>query len=271
MFKKIISLSRPRFWLYTLGPYLIGISAVNDIHSLKNVLLWYGFFYFLIPANIFIYAINDYSDQNIDQTNPKKHLQENYMKSVDAIFYKNVTMTSAILCIPLLFDNVLTSIVLTIFMFFSFFYSSVPIRFKAVPFIDSASNFFYILPGVIGYIFIFNTLPPLDTILAGCLWTAAMHLFSAIVDIPTDSKTGIKTTATVLGYTHSLIATSILWLLSIVLILKYSPFLMIGCIYPFLSVLILIKKYNIEKLYWLFPKINMILGFILFCIVLYKK
>ena len=268
--RKILLISRPRFWLYTLGPYLLGISVV-DAQRLLSIDIWYGFFYFLLPANVLIYGVNDYFDNLQDIQNPKKHKQEAYMRPQEARFYLLVISISFLLSLPLLIMGSSAGIVALIFLFFGIFYSCPPLRFKTRPFLDSLSNFFYILPGVFGYILVTDSLPPGDIVVAGMLWAISMHLFSAIVDIKADTKSGIKTSATVLGYKKSLIFVSLLWFFSLVIVLPYSALLLAGVIYPILPLYLLRTKADIAKIYWVFPWINAAIGFLLFWIIIYGK
>lgn len=269
--KRIFLLSRPRFWFYTLGPFVVGIAAGSEPQHLLSFDVWYFFFYFIFPANLFIYGVNDLFDRSLDIGNPKKHLQEIYMKSEDAKLYVRLIFISALFSIPLLTVNLLITSLFLLFIFLGFFYSSPPLRFKTKIWLDSISNSFYIIPGVIGYVLVTGELPAYDILIAGSLWAIAMHLFSAVVDIEYDKEAGIQTTAAMLGYKRSLILTSLVWLVSICLVLPYSPFLLAGFVYPLLPLLVLCNKVAINKIYWMFPWINAHLGFILFCIVLYES
>jgi 4-hydroxybenzoate polyprenyltransferase len=269
--KRILKLSRPRFWLYTLGPFLIGTAAGGNMNSIFRFEIWYGFLYFLLPANLFIYGVNDYFDRHIDSINPKKHKQEAYMRLKDARSSMLLAAISVLLCLPLLFINLQVSLALLTFIFVGFFYSSPPIRFKTKIVFDSFSNFFYIIPGIIGYLLIAGTMPPVNMFIAGSLWAIAMHLFSAIVDIEPDKKAGIRTSATALGYKKSLILTSLLWFSAATLVLPYSQLLLIGYMYAFLPLLVLFKKITVSRIYWIFPWINAVLGFLLFWIVLITR
>ncbi|HEX6279355.1 MAG TPA: hypothetical protein VFZ49_05000, partial [Pyrinomonadaceae bacterium] len=69
----ILQVSRPRFWLYAFGPYLVGLAAAiatrEDLVRLDAFL--FGL-YFLFPANLLIYGINDIFDWETDRLNPKK-------------------------------------------------------------------------------------------------------------------------------------------------------------------------------------------------------
>lgn len=266
---KIILISRPRFWLYLLGPYLLGASAASGLAGFLKPEILYGLFYFLLPANIVIYAVNDYFDRSIDITNPKKKMQETYMKPQDRNFYLTLIVTGFFMSLPLFFISREVSFLLIVFFFFGIFYSCPPLRFKTKPFFDSASNFFYIIPGILSYCILTAKIPPFDIILSASLWSIAMHLFSAIVDITSDRKAGIMTSATVLGYKLSLVVTSIVWLFSMLFVRKYSLFLYVGCIYFLLPLVVLWKKYSIDNIYWLFPWITAIVGFSIFCFLLF--
>jgi hypothetical protein len=65
--------------------------------------------------------------------------------------------------------------------------------------------------------------------------------------------------------------TSLLWFSAATLVLPYSQLLLIGYVYAFLPLLVLIKKFTIAKAYWMFPWINAMLGFLLFWIVLITR
>ncbi len=74
---RVLRISRPRFWIYELGPYMIGVlgAILTSQQSRETINLWRVFlfgFYFLIPANIWIYGINDIYDYETDKLNPKK-------------------------------------------------------------------------------------------------------------------------------------------------------------------------------------------------------
>ncbi len=266
----MLAVSRPRFWLYTLGPYVVSLALVKS-DEFFDPWLWYGFFYFLLPANLLIYGVNDYFDSAVDQHNPKKYKEETRMTSMEKNLYRWWIFLAAICTIPLFFINIniITSIVL--FLFFGVFYSSPPFRLKTKVILDSFSNFFYIMPGVIGYVLVEGTFPNNDILIAASLWSVGMHLFSAVVDIDADKQGEISTTATFFGFRNSLLLTSTIWFISVSLVVHYSLFLLLGYVYPLLSLFVLIRKSNIIKVYWAFSWINALCGFILFLIVYAKN
>lgn len=114
----IIGVSRPRFWIYLFGPFLLGFAgtvratnllgttftarleglgsfgtnifhliqtlpffiAENPIDALKIALtLGLVFGYFLFPANLLIYGTNDIFDRETDLLNPKKNGYESVL------------------------------------------------------------------------------------------------------------------------------------------------------------------------------------------------
>lgn len=108
----VVRVSRPRFWIYLFGPFLIGIICAlrvtgfdqfpmserwvtikevssilflfvteslpllareQPIHLLRGIgLLILAFGYFLLPGNLWLYGINDVCDRDTDALNPKK-------------------------------------------------------------------------------------------------------------------------------------------------------------------------------------------------------
>ena len=161
----------------------------------------------------------------------------------------------------------LASVLLIAFMFLSYAYSAPPFRFKARPLIDSFSNVLYIIPGIIGYAQVTNTLPDGAFIAAGLFWVTAMHLFSAIPDIIPDKKVGLATTAVVYGKKQSLMFTSILWgMCSFLVITSWQlfPVSLFTLVYPVIPLLLLNKTdEEISKVYWVFPYLNAFMGFVL--------
>ena len=69
----IVNISRPRFWIYLFGSYLLGVvagaSSSADFVRFDSIL--FGL-YFLLPANLLVYGVNDIFDFETDRLNPKK-------------------------------------------------------------------------------------------------------------------------------------------------------------------------------------------------------
>jgi len=266
-FLTVFRLSRPRFWLYLAGPYLIGVTvASSTTNFVSSVSFLYTLSYFLIPANILLYGINDISDKDTDKFNPKKDEKELRFGTKFATYYYLAIGISTLLSLPL-FGIFLRSeewLLLFLFFFLLIFYSSPPFRFKKRPFIDSLSNVLYIMPGVLGYVHISGSMPSLLSLLAAGSWAVAMHLFSAIPDISSDKKAGLTTTAVVLGKNKSLVLCAVLWSMSVLPLAAVMPALLLFSFYPLLPVVLFNSPpKTIEKVYWYFPYINLVSGFFL--------
>ena len=69
----LLVLSRPRFWLYLAGPVAVGVTyGIGDVSGLFTPTTVALACYFLVPANVFLYGVNDVFDADIDELNPKK-------------------------------------------------------------------------------------------------------------------------------------------------------------------------------------------------------
>ena len=262
-FAYIFKVSRPRFWLYLAGPVLLGLGSFIDSYS------FYMLFYFLFPANVFLYGVNDIFDQETDALNAKKGHQETRIRSESD---KKVLIWMVVVCLFLalpivIWGTYLVRILLGAFFLLSFFYSAPPLRFKARPLIDSMSNMLYIVPGVIAYVHVNHALPPTNIIIAVSLWTWAMQLFSAIPDIEPDAQAGIKTTAVILGKKKSLLLCVLYWGLGAYAHNTSGILSGIGVMYASIPLALLMlgsKKTLIEKVYWMFPLFNAFVGFSLY-------
>ena len=265
----LLRVSRPRFWFYLFGPYIVGLaagaSASADLSSLKTLVLA---LYFLLPANLLIYGINDIFDHETDNFNQKKAEYETLVqrKEHKALFFAIVLLNLPFIAATLMLSPQLT-LAFFAFLFLSVFYSAPPIRAKSIPFLDSAFNVLYVFPGVIGYQLLAGEWPPVVLIIAAGLWTAAMHAYSAIPDIAADNLAGVRTIATYCGPYLTLAICTALYASAAVLSISYLGFvsvslgsayvlLMIGSVWSY-------RSGRLFKLYRAFPIINVAAGFLL--------
>ncbi len=274
----LIKISRPKFWNYLAGTFLVGYTlGINSLSEFYTPTFWVLLGYFLLPANFFLYGINDLSDQDTDQYNTKKNTAEHRLKNQETNQLKSLLVISILCALPVLWllPSLLTKGIFLLFLFLSFAYSASPFRFKAKPFIDSFSNILYILPGLIGYLSLSDHPLSFEIIVAVSAWASAMHLFSAIPDISADRKAQLKTTAIVLGEKSSFIACILLWGLFCFILLKQPllfPYSLLTLVYPLIPLILLLNpQINVLKIYWYFPSINNILGFSLFLLLIWQK
>jgi 4-hydroxybenzoate polyprenyltransferase len=267
-FATVLKVSRPRFWHYTAGTFLIGsLFGMVGFAGLLSPWFIVHFLFFLWFANVFIYGVNDWFDRDTDAFNPKKDAKEHRVQRKEKrelFFWLYLSFFVAIVLNVVWFSPVLLVLWLC-FFFLSFFYSVPPLRFKAFPFVDFLSNALYLFPGFIGYYFASGSLPSFEAVIAGWAWVGGMQLFSAIPDIVADKRAKLRTTAVVLGFVPSLLLTSALWLVAVVFGLFVLPWwFLLGVVYPLMPLLVLLLRLDIEKVYWWFPYVNLVMGFLLF-------
>ena len=262
--KYLLKLSRPRFWFYLAGPALLGVvyasTTPSNLFDLSNVLF---LLYFLIPANIMLYGINDYFDREVDKRNPKKNDKEAMYSSSRLVDF--LIVLSALSAVPLLM--VLpqrTYLILAVFLLLSIQYSAPPLRFKTKPFLDSVSNGLYVLPFFIGYFYVSGKYPPTSVFLGAWAWTMGMHTFSAIPDIKPDREAGIQTTATFIGRKSSFMYVGLIWSITCILMALNSLGLgLLFSVYPLSLILIYVSEVDDSRAYWWFPIFNLLVGMLI--------
>lgn len=260
----VIIRSRPRFWLYLAGPVLVGLvfgsTGLDDLVSPLHLVL---FLYFLLPANLYLYGVNDIFDADIDHHNPKKTGRERRYRGDRVTLL--VTIGGLILGIAILpFVPAQAMMWFVGFFILAGAYSIPPLHLKRRPFLDSLSNGLYILPGVGAYVTVAGELPPVAIITGAWLWTMAMHTFSAIPDIQPDRRGGIQTTATVLGEQGAIVYCGVCWLIAAIafMLVDIRGGLLLG-VYPLLLSGWSIGAIDIYRAYWWYPAINAGIGMVL--------
>lgn len=265
LIRKLLKISRPRFWIYLAGTFLLGVTyAIQSPSELLSPLLVGFFLWFTFPANLFVYGINDIYDHDTDILNPKKQTKEMVVHSEDYTVLKgwiSIMISLGIILLSLSYTPSVASLFL-VFLFLSCFYSATPIRAKAIPFLDTIFNSLYVVPGLIGYHLVTHTLPPFPIILSGVVWCMSMHAYSAIPDIFVDRTAQISTVATVLGKNGTLCYCFFFYSMCATMVVQYSIIVSILlCIYPLLMLVnILLSFTTLERFYWLFPWINLMMG-----------
>ncbi|HEY0980237.1 MAG TPA: prenyltransferase [Candidatus Paceibacterota bacterium] len=198
----LLRISRPRFWLYEAATFaLIGaVAGAADTAFLSDWRFWTFTLYFLIPANLLIYGVNDIYDYETDRLNPKKGLYEVLVHpDMHSTLWKWIIFTTLpfLFFIPSSFPLIAS---FAAFLFFALMYSAKPIRAKAIPILDSLfSAGHYVATGVFGYYLAGGTVFPWIGVIAGMSWAIAMHAVSAVPDIEADTRAGLSTIATLLG------------------------------------------------------------------------
>jgi 4-hydroxybenzoate polyprenyltransferase len=269
----LFKLSRPRFWFYLAGPVLVGLVYAADTPKelLLSPLNFALFFYFLLPANVFLYGVNDYFDADIDEKNPKK--EEKEVRYTDDSVVAAVVVASGAAGLGFVPFLPATALVwLGFFFALAVGYSAPPVRFKTKPVLDSVSNGLYIVPGVIAFLSLASpgALPPL-AVVGAWLWAMGMHTFSAVPDIEPDRAADIETTATVLGETRTLWYCALVWGTSAAVFATVSvPFAALLLVYPALALGVEYTGVSVDRAYWYFPLLNTGVGGVITLVRLWR-
>jgi 4-hydroxybenzoate polyprenyltransferase len=271
--QQLLIISRPRFWIYLVGPYVIALAAAGTWPNLT--LLIFGV-YLTLPANLLIYGVNDIYDRETDRLNTKKQGYEALLsdKSIRPVIWLIIVTNLPFLLYLGLSLPLAANLWLLVFIVTGVGYSLPPIRAKARPILDSLFNVLYVAPAFAVYVLASGQLPPTLAIVAAVLWCMAMHAYSAVPDIAADKASHTATVATLLTRQPTLALCGVAYVTAA--ILSYSfigrPAIIGGSVYLILIILSLRTKTNEQlfKLYTYFPLVNTVLGAGLFFAVLFK-
>ena len=260
----LLRLSRPRFWLYLAGPVLVGVAyGAGSTAELVTPLSVGLFLYFLLPANLYLYGVNDVFDADIDELNPKTEDKEVRFEGGPAVILL-IFASGALGLVFVPFVGQAAIVPLGAYYLLATEYSAPPLRFKTTPILDSLSNGLYALPGIVAFTAVAGEYPPLAAMVGAWLWTMAMHTFSAIPDIEPDRKAGIRTTATLLGKSRTYGDCTALWVAAAGAFALVHPFLGgVLAVYPLLVVGIVAADVAVDRAYWWYPAINTVVGAVL--------
>lgn len=276
--KEIFFLSRPRFWMYVLGTYLVGIISAGNIFEYDTyttlLLIAFGLF-FSLPANVFIYGINDIYDYETDILNEKKIKYESVLKLEKHRSLWRLIIFLILPFLPLFFlANTNAKLAICLFMLTGLFYSAKPVRAKSNPPLDVLfSAIIYVSPALVGFYITGNTNIQWLAVVAGLIWAFGMQTYSAIPDIKADRKAGVNTLAVMLGEKKSLLFCLFAYLLSASIGIYYVGFiaLVFGLVYVIIVLLTMKNTAKLFKFYTYFPIINVISGAVLFFYLFFKS
>jgi 4-hydroxybenzoate polyprenyltransferase len=277
MMLRLLNISRPRFWIYEFGTFVLGLLIAGTTISAESLgwMLFFGF-YFLVPANLLIYGVNDISDYETDIRNPKKTGYEDVLHpNLHASVFKAIAFTSTPFVLGALFLPLPTLIAFFVFLFFALGYSLPPLRAKARPVFDSIfSAGHYVATGVFGYLLLGGEGGVLWPVVAAMSWAIAMHAYSAVPDIKADSEAGLRTIATLLGGRLTIVVCAFLFTLAAFVAEWYFGVIAFTLALPYVVMMVFsyqADEVRLMRLYTYFPTINAVVGMALFFLVLWDK
>ncbi|MFX1564904.1 MAG: UbiA family prenyltransferase [Promethearchaeota archaeon] len=197
----LIKVSRPLGWLVAPLVFLLGLTAfgspVTPLAIVQMILL-------SVPYCVLLYGTNDRYDYEADKLNPRKPMRDSV--EIETRVFPLVKTLTLFVAVLLMISAGLTLNPTNIFamgilLFFSFFYSAPPLRFKQWPPMDSVSNgiLYFYAPVILGASFgatIFQIPIQVYFITAGVM---GIHSFSTIMDYSADKLVEERTFATVYG------------------------------------------------------------------------
>lgn len=206
--REVLVVSRPFWWINTAAPF---IASYGIIAGRQDAALWVGIVYFAFVYNLVMYGVNDIFDYESDIKNPRKIAAgidgSVLAKSKHPRLWLWIVLT-ALAPTAYLFSigNTESNIWLAIMIFMVFAYSVKGLRFKEIPLLDSAtSSFHYTSPFIYGGLLAGSSELYLPAFATFYIWVMANHAFGAIQDIKPDRDAGIKSIATVLGASRTII------------------------------------------------------------------
>lgn len=201
-FRQLVLASRPLSWINTAFPFAAAYLLTTGRVDATFVI---GTIFFLIPYNLAMYGINDVFDYESDLRNPRKGGAEGAL--LDRSAHRRTLIAAAVTTIPfvvylVIVGSPLSWLVLAFSLFAVLAYSVKGLRFKEVPFVDSAtSSVHFVSPALYGLVLAGATFTPQLwlVLLAFFLWGVGSHAFGAVQDVVPDREGGISSIATAIG------------------------------------------------------------------------
>ncbi|AAT89363.1 prenyltransferase [Leifsonia xyli subsp. xyli] len=202
LFRQLFLASRPLSWINTAYPFA---AAYLLTAREADIVFIVGTLFFLVPYNLTMYGVNDVFDYASDLRNPRKGGVEGAL--LDPGTHRRTLVAAAATSLPFLVFLALAGpplswAVLAGSLFFVLAYSVRGLRFKKVPFLDSAtSSIHFVSPALYGLVLAGATFTPglWLVLFAFFLWGVGSHAFGAVQDVAPDREAGIASVATVLG------------------------------------------------------------------------
>jgi 4-hydroxybenzoate polyprenyltransferase len=270
--RSLLTHSRPRFWLYLLGPVLIGMVVGFGTTATSSFWRWdllATVLYFTFPANFLIYLVNDWFDADTDLHNTKKDEYESRLSPERA--ESAMVMLVIVLVLTLLLALGLPSrarLFLLGFVGLGLAYSVPPLRLKMRPFLDGLSNVLYALPGFVAFALLSDAAIGWEVGAIALSWNAAMHGFSALPDIEADRRADLQTTAVLFGPHGMAQYVAGLWVFAAgVALLGWGVWALPMLVYPAVAGVVAMDSEPISRsweLYRYFPWINGLIGMYVF-------
>jgi len=240
----IVSSSRPISWVNTAFPFGVSYLLITREFDAN---FWLGTIFFLIPYNLLMYGINDVFDYQSDLANPRKGGVEGAL--LEPKLHRATISSGVLLSLPfvgylLWSGDVWSDLILAATIFTVIAYSLRGLRFKEVPFLDSATSASHFAGPLAFGLSLSGTNPfsgnALLIVASLFLWSMASHAFGAVQDVKADREGGIGSIATSIGARWTVRLAFVLYAMSASLLIVAGQPMAIAAIalIPYLGILI---------------------------------
>lgn len=224
--RAVLGASRPFSWVNTAYPFAVAYLLSGGGTDATLVV---GTLFFLVPYNLAMYGINDVYDYESDLLNPRKGGVEGTVAARER--HRLILLSAVLSCAPFLaglvaIGTLASTLALAVVMLAVVAYSAPRLRFKEVPFLDSATSATHFVgPAVVGLLLAGGevTAPAVGVLAAFFAWSMASQAFGAVQDIVADRAAGLASIATVLGARATVRVALGLYALAAVLMLALAP------------------------------------------------
>lgn len=218
MLKRLLTISRPLAWIWTIGAYLLGMGNFSNF----TILSFVEFLFMFFPINFIVYGLNDVYDKRSDRINKYKDnlqgakIKENEIKTIKSLC---LILSLVFIIISIISKNLEHMILSSSLILLAYVYSVPPIRIKSKPPIDS---FFGSIGYLIPILIAFTTHSSISEIPLNYLLLIfplmAGHAIFALRDLRYDKKTSTRTIGVYLGRTKTLIFAISMYLIPLILL-----------------------------------------------------
>ncbi|MDN6795096.1 MAG: prenyltransferase [Propionibacterium sp.] len=205
--RMLVATSRPLSWINTAYPFALVLWLLT---RQVDATLVVGTLFFLLPYNLAMYGVNDVFDHESDLLNPRKGGVEGAL--VPRRRHRTILVAVVVLTVPsalalAVLAGPLAALVLAVVLFAVLAYSAPHLRFKEIPFLDSATSATHFVgPALVGL----AAAVPLTSVslatrevalplVAFFLWSMASQAFGAVQDVVPDRQAGLRSVATQIG------------------------------------------------------------------------
>jgi len=204
----------PVWTFYLLGAYH-GSMTTGETPDVQSLLAGFCSFTLLLGA---VYIVNQIADRESDRANEKLFLVSHGVISTKAAWVETVILILVSFALGFIYLPRPFIIILALSAALGAAYSLKPLRLKARPVLDTASNAVGngILNTLAGWAAIGAPLDGVERLLPYPFAVAGVHLATTIADIPGDRENSLRTSGTVLGERNAAVVSTLLMAAAVV-------------------------------------------------------